>query len=157
MPERVCTLWNSITEVLCATKIEKLHTYVGLQVEIMQKKGLGKKNQEQFQSLIKADMVWWNVVTVWWVGHSLMGWWTCMDGWYVHKLRLFQKNQAEHAPGHCVHKKLPHYSLVRIYNIIIRTCPLGCSQLWLCLVITEKNQMQWNKVPPIEYDLLNLQ
>jgi hypothetical protein len=38
MPECVSTLWNSIDEVLCAIKIEKLQRYVGLQVEIMEKK-----------------------------------------------------------------------------------------------------------------------
>jgi hypothetical protein len=44
MPECVCTLWNSIDEVLCATKIEKLQIYIGLQVEIMQKKRVYEKN-----------------------------------------------------------------------------------------------------------------
>jgi hypothetical protein len=50
MPECVSTLWNSIDEVLCTLEIEKLQIYVGLQVEIMQKKGLVKKNQQHFQN-----------------------------------------------------------------------------------------------------------
>jgi hypothetical protein len=49
MPEYLSTLWNSIDEVLYATKIEKLQIYVGLQVEIMLKKGLWKKIQRHFQ------------------------------------------------------------------------------------------------------------
>jgi hypothetical protein len=48
MPECFSTLWNSIDEVLCATKIEKSHIYVGLQVEIMQNIGHVKKKSTTF-------------------------------------------------------------------------------------------------------------
>jgi hypothetical protein len=54
MPKCVSTLWNSIDEVVPATKIEKLHIYVGLQVEIMQKKGLVKKNSTTLSKEIKT-------------------------------------------------------------------------------------------------------
>jgi hypothetical protein len=43
-----------MNEVLCGIKIEKLHIYVGLQVEIMPKKGLVKKNSTTFSKEIKA-------------------------------------------------------------------------------------------------------
>jgi hypothetical protein len=43
-----CADLKIIDEDLCGIKIEKLHTCVGLQVEIMQKEGLGKKKSTTF-------------------------------------------------------------------------------------------------------------
>jgi hypothetical protein len=54
MPECVSTLWNSIDEVLCALDFEKLQIYVGLEVEIMEKKGLVKKKLGTFSKQIKT-------------------------------------------------------------------------------------------------------
>jgi hypothetical protein len=58
MPECVRTLWNSIDEVLCTLEIEKLQIYVGLEVGIMQKKGLVKKNSTTFLKTNKNKVVW---------------------------------------------------------------------------------------------------
>jgi hypothetical protein len=48
------------------------------------------------------------------------------------------------------------FSLVRILNWFIRTCPLWCCKLRLHVVITKKIKMQWNKRPQKVFDLLNL-
>jgi hypothetical protein len=53
-PKCFCKILNSKNEVLCGIKIEKLHTYVGLEVESMQKKGLGIKKPRTFSKEIKT-------------------------------------------------------------------------------------------------------
>jgi hypothetical protein len=54
MLECCSTIWNSIEEVLCATKIEKLEIHVKLEAENMHKKGLLKKKPTSFSKKIKT-------------------------------------------------------------------------------------------------------